>query len=308
MRRLAVASSTLALVTASLATAPARADGNDTDRQIAQTLFDEGRALLEKKQYAEACPKFAESQRLDPGGGTLLNLALCHELEGRTATSWNEFRDALSQAVRDGRKDRQDLANEHIASLAPRLIRLVVVVPPAVGAREPEVVLDRSRLPAAAWGSSIPVDPGDHHVRVTAEGAPTWESAISAVEPGQTYRVEVPELERAAPLPPAIPREVRGRSTAFWALLAGGGASLGVSLLTGIMALDAKGYVDDNCSPTRDFCRVDDATSEASRARTLAWVSTATLVVGLAAGAVAFLLPLEKKSVMAAGQGVRIAW
>ena len=305
MRRLAIVTTTLAISCVAL---HARADGSDTDRQIAQTLFDEGRALMEQKQYADACPKFAESQRLDPGGGTLLNLALCHELEGKTATSWNEFRDALSQASRDGRRDREVLANEHIAALAPKLIRLTVVVPPAVAVREPEVTLDRSRLPAPAWGSPIPVDPGDHHITVTAEGAPTWESTITASETGKTYRVEVPELERPAPLPQPVQREVRGRSAAFWLLLTGAGASIGVSVVTGLVALGANGYVEDNCSPARDFCRVSDAADEASRARTMAWVSTATLLVGIAAGAAAFLLPLEKKSVMAAGNGLRVTW
>jgi len=305
MRRLAIVATTLAISAASL---HARADGSDTDRQIAQTLFDEGRTLMEKKQYAEACPKFAESQRLDPGGGTLLNLALCHELEGKTATAWNEFRDALAQAGRDGRKDREVLANEHIAALASKLIRLTVVVPSAVAAREPEVMLDRSRLPAPAWGSPIPVDPGDHHVTVTADGAPTWETTLTASETGKTYRVEVPELERPAALPQPVQREVRGRSTAFWLLLAGAGASIGASVITGVLALDANDYVEDNCSSARDFCRASDAGDEATRARTMAWVSTATLLVGLAAGATAFFLPLDKKSVMGAGNGLRFTW
>lgn len=305
MRALAIVTTTLAILALSV---HARADGTDTDRQIAQTLFDEGRALMEKKQYAEACPKFAESQRLDPGGGTLLNLAVCHEAEGKTATAWNEFRDALSQAMRDGRRDRQDLANEHIAALVPKLIRLTVVVPPNVAAREPEVTLDKSRLPPPAWGSPIPVDPGEHHVTVTAEGAPAWDATINASVAGQTYKVEVPELERPAPLPAPVQREVRGRSTAFWVMLAGAGASLGVSIVTGLMALDANNYVDANCSAQRDFCKVNDAADEASRARTMAWVSTATLLVGLAAGGVAFLLPLEKKSVMTGANGLRFAW
>lgn len=305
MRSLATVATTLALLAVSV---DARADGTETDRQIAQTLFDEGRVLMDQKKYAEACPKFAESQRLDPGGGTLLNLAVCHEAEGRTATAWNEFRDALSQAVRDGRKDRQDLANEHITSLAPKLIRLTVVVPPNVVTRDPEVTLDRSRLPQAAWGSPIPVDPGDHHVTVTAAGAPTWDTTINASAAGQTYKVEVPELERAAPLQTPVQREVKGRSTAFWMLLVGGGASIGVSVVTGLMALDANNYVDANCSPERDFCRVPDGADEASRARTMAWVSTATLFVGIAAGAVAFLLPLEKRNVMATANGLRLVW
>ena len=138
---------------------PAAAQSGDTDRQIAQQLFDDGRVLLEAKRYPEACTKFAESQRLDPGGGTLLNLAVCHELEGKTSTAWSEFRDALGQAVKDERKDREDIARAHIVDLAPRLMRVVVHVPEAVAARDPEISLDRSKLPAPRGTRPSPSTP-----------------------------------------------------------------------------------------------------------------------------------------------------
>lgn len=288
-----------------LAPSIARADGTETDKQIAQSLFDDGRTLLEAGRYAEACPKFAESQRLDPGGGTLLNLALCHELEGKTATAWTEFREALSIAVRDDRKDRQELANGHIATLAPKLTRLTVAVPDGIAARDPEVTLDRSRLPSAAWNTEIPIDPGEHRIAVTARGLPRWETSVTTLDAGKTYRVDVPPaLDRQGPVP-AEPRETRGRSTAFWFLLGGAGISLVTSAVTGLMALDRNKYVSDNCSSSRDFCRVSDAGDAASAAKTLAWVSTATLVVGAGAAVIAFALPLEKKSPVTAGVAVQ---
>jgi hypothetical protein len=277
----------------------ARADGTETDKQIAQSLFDDGRTLLEAGKYAEACPKFAESQRLDPGGGTLLNLALCHEHEGKTATAWTEFREALSIAMRDDRKDRQELANLHIAALSPKLTRLTVVVPEGIAARDPEVTLDRSRLPSAAWNTAIPIDPGEHRISVAGTGLSRWETSVATLDAGRTYRVEVPALDRpggGGGDATVEPRETQGRSTAFWLVLGGAGVALATSAITGLMAVGENNYVKDNCSSNRDFCRVDDADDAASRARTLAWVSTATLVVGAGAAVFAFILPLEKKS------------
>jgi len=273
------------------ATREARADGTDASAQIAQALFDDGRALMDGGRYAEACPKFAESHRVDPAGGTLLNLALCHELEGKTASAWAEFRDALSIAIRDQRKDRQDLAEQHIMALAPKLVRLTIVVPEAVASTEPEITFDSARLPSAAWNTTLPVDPGAHRLAVVTPGRPRWETSVATTEPGRTYRVELAPLE-GPPAPvttdrPAAPQ----RSTAFWFTLGGAGVSLATSVVTGVLALDANAYVKNNCSSERAYCRVDDAGAAADRARALAWVSTATLITTAGAILIAVLLP-----------------
>src|ERR1019366_5157952 len=54
----------------------------------AEALFEEGRSLVAAGKYAEACPKFADSERLGPSVATLLNLAKCWGRGGRTAPAW----------------------------------------------------------------------------------------------------------------------------------------------------------------------------------------------------------------------------
>ena len=68
----------------------------------ADALFQEGRRLLDAGDATAACPKFEESQRLDPGLGTLLNLADCYERTSRLALALAPFRRAEGQARRLG--------------------------------------------------------------------------------------------------------------------------------------------------------------------------------------------------------------
>src|SRR5260370_15627890 len=98
---------------------PAHAEASITDRTQAQLLFNEARSLMSSGKYGEACDKFAESQRLDPGGGTILNLALCHEKQGKTATAWADFNEALSAALRDRRAARAEPAPGDLPAARP---------------------------------------------------------------------------------------------------------------------------------------------------------------------------------------------
>ena len=173
-----------------------------SEQMLAQSLFEEGRQLMEHGKYAEACPKLAESQRLDPGGGTLLNLAICHEKEGRLGSAYLDMKSALAQAVKDGRKDRETIANEHLAVLGARVPRLAVHV-----VREDpglDVKVDGTTLRKPAWDLLTVVDPGPHAIDASAPGKAPFRQTITLAESEQRT-VQVPPLEVAEgrALPPS---------------------------------------------------------------------------------------------------------
>src|SRR5258706_3292372 len=67
-------------------------------KAAAVSAYDEAETLIAQGKLAEACPRYAESQRLDPQLGTLLHLADCMERNGQTASAWAGFREASEVA------------------------------------------------------------------------------------------------------------------------------------------------------------------------------------------------------------------
>lgn len=176
----------------------ARAEPTPDDTALATVLFHEGRALKAAGNISEACLKFAESDRLDPGGGTILNLALCHELEGRLASSWTEFNEALRRARKDGRADREAEALEHARALEPRLSKLTIVVPPEAQVAGLQLERDGREIGRGAWSTAMPVDGGEHLVRATAIGKEPFSTTVVLAQEGDAKTVEIPVL--AAPV------------------------------------------------------------------------------------------------------------
>lgn len=177
---------------------------SDTKTAVADALYRQARDLMAAGKYADACPKFAESQRLDPATGTLLNLAACHEKQGKLATAWIEYSDALVAARRDQREDRVDYARERAAALEPRLSRLTLVL--AAGAEEPELMieLDGASVGRAIIGAATPVDPGQHSVRASAPGKKPWTGTIVIAAEADQQTLTIPALEIAPPEPTSV--------------------------------------------------------------------------------------------------------
>src|SRR3954463_15096752 len=67
------------------------------DPAAAEVLYRSAREAAKKGDFATACAQFAESQRLDPAPGTLLNLADCEEHRGLIAAAWIHFVEAEPQ-------------------------------------------------------------------------------------------------------------------------------------------------------------------------------------------------------------------
>ena len=190
----------LLLGAALLATSTARAQSG-SDVTTAQALFEEGKRLMQDKHFAEACPKLVESQQLDPGGGTLLAIALCHEGEGRLATAWGDFNLAASEARKDHRTNRETAALGHVRALEPRLTRARIVV--AMGVPGLQISRDEKPVGSAELGTPLPIDAGDHTFEARAPGKETWHKTITIAGEGKTVDVTVPILEDE-PKPPSV--------------------------------------------------------------------------------------------------------
>jgi hypothetical protein len=187
----------LGLFALSLAWAsPARAQQG----AIADELYKQGQKLLDQGKVHEACEKFQASQEADPAIGTLINLASCHEKEGRTASAWDEFTEAASQASKANQRDREKYSREHADALEKQLHRLVIEIlsPP----ENVVVKLDQKTLTKGVLGTALPLDPGEHDLEVSAPGKKAWQQHLKLGPGAVTERVEVPKLEDEAGAPP----------------------------------------------------------------------------------------------------------
>jgi len=260
---------------------------------------------MKQGDFEHACPKFKQSYDLDPGGGTLLNLAECYEKQGKFASAWSTFKEALVVAQRDGRSERVEYAKKHLAVVEPKLSKITIEVTKAANTPGLSVTLDGAPLGAAAWGVGMPVDPGTHQVAASAPNKATFEQRIE-IENGSTT-LEIPKLADA-PSAGAGARPVdtdtekkpvteeapggNGKRTAGFVIGGVGIVALGVGGYFGVRAFSKWSERNDNCV---GGCSAS-AKSSGDDAKTAATISNIGIGLGLVALGVGSYLVLSSKS------------
>jgi hypothetical protein len=167
------------------------------DIAAAEVLFNDGQKLFDAGKIHEACEKFQESYTQDPAIGTMINLARCHEKEGKTASAWAEYKTVETLASRANQPQRQQYAHDEAAKLEPTLHQLVLNVKfPVEGM---EITRNTTVIGKALWGEKIPVDPGDVILKATAPHKKPWTQTVHlAAGPGVDH-FDIPALEDGPP-------------------------------------------------------------------------------------------------------------
>lgn len=163
-------------------------------------MFDAGDALMKDGRIHEACPKYAESYRLDPRLGVLLHWADCLEQDGKLASAYAAFRDAVELAERSA-DSRSEFAAARVRALEPKLSRIVIDAPHAGLPPDATILLDSLSIVASGLGVGIAVDPGAHTIRASAPNYVPFTSSVLVTE-GEVQRVTIPALEHLAPTQP----------------------------------------------------------------------------------------------------------
>ena len=302
---------------------PAAAD----DPALAEQLFREGKAAMQAGDVNAACEKFEASRGYDlQATGTLLNLALCHEAQGKVATAWAEFRAVVAESA-ERREDRVVMAREHETKLFPRLSYVIVAVRPSARVEGLVLTLDKKRpLLAAAWGSELPIDPGHHVLDVEAAGMRSMRYEFDVLSKPGDQTIDVMPLviaPRPASADDLVAREnaarLHRRRTIGFVLVGAGAVSAAVGGVFGGRAIDEySGVKHGKYCPSDNTCPTPAAQRSAQDAynasKTYALVSDVTIGVGAALAVAGVVLvvtsspkPSSTASTATAATSVRLA-
>jgi hypothetical protein len=226
---------------------PARTE-HHTDAAAAQILFEQGRSAARRGDLVHACAAFEQSQRLDPGAGTLMNWAMCEVGLNKLTSAWQHFNEA-AQLLPPG-DDRTSFVRAQRRLLEPRLPRLKLQLAPATPI-DTRISRNGVELTQASMSLSTPVDPGRVELVVTCPGRQTRRTVVELHEGEQLSLTLEPGAELPAPrrmtsaAHPAVASNLQ-RDLGL-SLVAAGSVGVGLGLASGVMVTARKRTVDQHC-------------------------------------------------------------
>jgi hypothetical protein len=198
----------------------------DDDTSKADKLFEEAQQLRAAGNKAEACKKYDEALSFNRNAvGTLLNVALCNEEAGKYATAVRYYTQARDLAREHNLAEHRKAAEDKIVVNAPLVSHLAIAF-----AEKPagmKLVIDDNIVPVDQ-SEDIVIDPGSHHVVVTAPGRVPYDTTVEVAK-SSAKAVAVPKL--------GYPVTVKkGQRTVGIILTASGAAMIGTGVVLGLYA------------------------------------------------------------------------
>jgi hypothetical protein len=274
-------------------------------RDLARTLADAGYELYQEGKFADAVIKFEAAEAAFHAPTNLLFLARSKARLGRQVAALALYRRlAAEQLPADAAAafQRAQLeATAELHELEPRVPRVRVVVRGAPPDKPPHVDLDGMAIAPAGLADAVPIDPGEHTISVSLEGATgksqhltlaegsaqevVFDFTPGAATPGPT----APPV--AAPPPPSPPPPAKGSLVPAIATFAVAAMGIGVGAATGVVALGKMNMLraacpKNPCSPANEGLAND--------VKAFANASTAGFVIGGAAAAVGIVLAIVR--------------
>ncbi len=263
--------------------APAPPPALTSEQARAQQLFADGRKYLQAKEFALACTAFEQSQVADPAVGTQLNLGLCFEEWGKTASAYRAYLEAERLAT-SRNDDRAAGARERVEAITARVPHLELVIPGTIDAAT--VFLVDERPVARGDAADLLVDPGEHVIEMRIPGRdPTRTTVVLAEGERKQVALEAPvAIVAAAGTPPT-----RRRAGRFYGGIAASVVGVGAVATASILGLGARAdYADaigdcpgGACTTRAAFDATQDARSTASTMTFVAAGGLAVLGVGV---------------------------
>lgn len=271
-----------------LCAAPAFAD-DAADLATARIHGVEGINLADAGKCREAIEKLSRAETLHHAPTTAARLGEC-EIEVGKLVSGTE---RLNRVVREPLGPNPPAAFTTAVSRAQKVLdlalprvatlRISLQVPP--GAKF-AVAIDGERVPGAVAEGLRQIDPGVHHVEVTAPGYLAASTDASLGE-GETVGVNLelkPDPHGAAARAAAEGRPVgaeaksSGPGAGPFVAFGIGAAAIGLGVVSAVMVANKSSSLDEVCSPEK-ICP-ESSQSEIRDARTWATVSTVSFIAG----------------------------
>jgi hypothetical protein len=302
----------LAAAVPALAAPVAPESATPVQREQASARFKAGKDLMDQGKFPEALQQLRESLDIVASPTTRLLVARCLVKMGKLVEGYAELGRTIVEGKELAASDpRYEKAAQSATDERTELEKQIGLVTINVSHATDDTTLTVAgeQLRRGAWGEPAPVMPGTTAIVLTVPGHKPLEASVTMVA-GQTKSVDLdastaaPLSSSATPQPeptptPETPSPSSGNhGLRTWAYVAGGVGAAGLLSFAIFGALASSKYNDLKnacgnapCPPSR----ADDI-STGKTDQTIANVSLALGIVGVAAGATLFVISIPKKN------------